>query len=80
MDEVLIDYAYSLIRIRALTKEVDELLLKKNFMDAREKTLDMIVETRALSAAIRHMQLEEGERNALREQTKTVQERVPAAG
>ena len=77
MEEV-IDHAMPLINIRALTKTIEQELLKRDFLAARETSLNMIVEVRALSLIIRHMQQQEEaltqarDKNAVQEQTETV--------
>lgn len=77
MEEV-IDHALPLIKVRAFVKAIEQELLRNDFLAARETSLNMIVEVRALSLIIRHMQQQEEaltqarDKNAVQEQTETV--------
>jgi hypothetical protein len=75
MTTELIDYAAPMMRVEKLLKEMHNSLLDKDMITAHEKALALIVESRVLCNTLILMKEQETE-HALRQQTKTVQERV----
>lgn len=54
MDDI-IDYAMPLMNIERMAKEIHALCLEHRYEEAREKTLDLSIESRMLRAALAHL-------------------------
>lgn len=62
----ILDYSPPLIKIRALTKEIEELFLAKKYAEAKAIALNLAVEARVLSiVAMNEQQKEERPNHAI---------------
>jgi hypothetical protein len=75
-DDVLIDYAYPCMMAEKALKRLHDAMLLKKYDEAMDASIDAMVELRMTMNAIRHMK---EQTHAVRQQTETVQERVPTA-
>lgn len=76
-NENLIDYAYPCMMAENALKKLHDAMLLKKYDEALEAAIDAMVEIRMTMHSIRHMK--EQDHYAVREQTETVQERIPTA-
>lgn len=71
----IVDYAMPMMRIEILMKKMHNALLDHKMSEAHELAVEVVSESRYLVHTLTLMKEQE---DALRQQTKTVQERVPA--
>jgi hypothetical protein len=72
----MIDYAYPMMMAEKALKKAHDELLNKQYDAAIEELLIVAAEAKLAISSVKHMKEQS---NAIRKQTKTVQERIPTA-
>jgi hypothetical protein len=72
----IVDYAMPMMRIEILLKKMHNALLDNHIAEAQDLAVELVTEARFLAHTLTLMKEQQ---DALRQQIKTVQERIPAA-